>query len=553
MGAYNRAVALSVRIGFDRVQKLSRTRLARPIGRRAGASAVVLILAVALAGCPVPLPALASEDEAPAHPEGPVAAEPTPDRSPTPAPEIDRAALLLLRGDSKEAEAIYASVLAEHPSDAAAMAGRVRALIALDTWNEAVDAARAYLEIAPGSQEVATAYAEALFRAARIEEAGRVLEPLVEGPAPPARALVGLGRVRSAEGRLDEASALVDRALALAPDDRTVVYFAAELARTRAESTSRFERYLELSEGDDADRIEGARQTVRTNTALGERPVWVAEASPERMELPLRAIGDRGSGVLGYVVEARIGDGKKIALLLDTGSGGLFVVERAVHKAGLEPLSEATVYASGEEERHAARRGILPAIAFGGLSFRDALVTVTPSDLDPYGRFHGVLGLSVFVGWRVTIDLDRGRLVLAGGGAAPAGSEPFWSVAGQFLVEAGVPEGARGLFLLDTGAAASLVAASFAGSVPGATLGPPAALRGYGGRIPDTRVVRGLPLAVSGLPPHADPKIAGDLTLRSRMGGVEISGLIGLDLLDGQIIEIDTVGRRVKIARPTRR
>jgi len=39
-----------------------------------------------------------------------------------------------------------------------------------------------------------------------------------------------------------------------------------------------------------------------------------------------------------------------------------------------------------------------------------------------------------------------------------------------------------------------------------------------------------------------------DLALRSRLTGVEISGYLGLDLLDGSCVRIDTRTRRVSFA-----
>ena len=38
-----------------------------------------------------------------------------------------------------------------------------------------------------------------------------------------------------------------------------------------------------------------------------------------------------------------------------------------------------------------------------------------------------------------------------------------------------------------------------------------------------------------------------DLTQRSRLGGVEISGFLGMDLLDGTTIVVDTRARRVAV------
>jgi hypothetical protein len=44
--------------------------------------------------------------------------------------------------------------------------------------------------------------------------------------------------------------------------------------------------------------------------------------------------------------------------------------------------------------------------------------------------------------------------------------------------------------------------------------------------------------------------VAVDLSERSAAGGVEVSGLIGLDLLGGAVVVVDTVHRTVSAHRP---
>lgn len=426
-------------------------------------------------------------------------------------------------------------------------AAAVRALIEKDAWREALDAATAHAAASPNDPDARSALGEALYRAGRIDEAGTTLAPLAGGDAPPPRALATLGLVRAAEGKNEEAGTLLDRAVALAPDDRFVLYHAASAGTSRADTIARLERYLAKSEGDDSDRIEGARGTIRYLKALGDRATWVRESSPERVEVPLRAIPDGSGGCAGFVVQVEAG-GRKIWVLLDTGSGGFFAVERALRKSGLEPISEETVFAGGGAGREASKKGFVPSFAIGGLRFRDAVATTTPNEIDPAGRYQGVLGIGIFAGYRVTLDLAKGRLVLDSG-EIPAGAVPYWEVAGQMLVEAGGGERGRGLFLFDTGASRSFLSFGYASGAAGAG----ADVRTYGGAVEGARQVLGVVLEFPGLPPSAKPKTAGDLTQRSRLSGVEISGFLGLDVLDGAVVVVDTKSRRIAATRPARK
>jgi predicted aspartyl protease len=355
-----------------------------------------------------------------------------------------------------------------------------------------------------------------------------------------------LGLVRIAQGRDDEAVALMERAVAKAPRDPFVVYRAAGAARSRADAIALLSTYLETAPGDDPDRLEGARGTIRLDTALGERKIWVSVAAPSGLEVPLKPLAGTGGG---YFIEAQLANKKKIRLLLDTGSTGLFVVERAVKKGGYTPLAIETVFAGGGAGRAASARGLLQKLAIGGLEFRDALITTTKDEFDPQGRIHGVLGLNVFSGYRVTMDLVKGRLLLSPA-ADDAAGVPYWDVAGQMLVSATAVPDLAGLFLLDTGATRSMLARSFADAVPGAQVAGAAGVRTYGGNVAGATSVRGVKLRFLDLESTGGPVYTSDLTQRSRLGGVEISGFLGMDLLDRTTIVIDTRARRVAVLAP---
>ena len=461
----------------------------------------------------------------------------------------ERARLLLLEGRAGEAATLYSSLLTLDPGDATSMEGRVRSLLASGRWKDALAEARRFEGANPASLDVKTALGEALYRAGLIEEAGALMEPIGVVAAAPARALVTLGLVRAAQGRDEEAAELMDRALAADPTDRDVFLSAAGAATTRAKSVLLLERYLERSAGDDPDRIEGARGTLRLYRALGERPLWVDLTRPERLELPLRPLAGAGGHSMGFVVLAALGEGKPVPLLLDTGSTGLFILERVARTRGFEPLAEETVFGGGGEGRHPANRGLFATLSLGGLRFKDALASTTPQELDPTGRYHGVIGLEVFRGYRIVLDLARNRLLLEPPSEGGQGL-PYWTVSGQLLVEARTSPESTGLFLLDTGATRSLVSLSQAQATPGTRLGERAAVRGYGGAIGDARVLRGIELQCQGLRMADAPVNTADLTLRSRLGGVEIAGFLGLDFLEGKRVIVDTRFHRIALAKP---
>jgi predicted aspartyl protease len=398
-----------------------------------------------------------------------------------------------------------------------------------------------------GDADVVTALGEALFRAGLIPEAARTLEPLVPVDSPPARALLFLGLTRAAEGRDADAAELLSKAASSDPEDRDVLFRAAGAAATRAGAVRMLEAYLARSVGDDPDRIEGAKGTVRLYRALGERPVWVPAPRPAQAEIPLWPLRDRSGALRGFVIEMTVPQGKPIRLLLDTGSSGLFLVQRIAARAGFSVLSEETVFGGGGDARQASRRGLFSSVAFGPISFTDALASVTDEEIEPTGQYHGVVGLSVFAGYTVVLDLPRARLVLEKETGQAQGS-PYWEVEGQMLVEAETAGGARGLFLLDTGATSSVLSEGFAAHDPASRLGDPAPVRAFGGPLKGSRSLRGVTVRFQGLETRSGSTLrAADLTQRSRLGGVEVAGFLGLDILDRTTITVASRARRVSV------
>jgi len=432
--------------------------------------------------------------------------------------------------------------------DVVATTARVHALLDDGRWRDALVEARAIGKRNPKDPRARSLLGEALFRAGRFDEVKAVLEGIDDLPDAPGRGLMTLGRLRDAQGRGEEAIRLMKRAVEVAPHDRDVLYHAAGATASRGEAVAFLERYLELSEGDDEETIEAAKGHVKLFRALDERPIWVSKNRPERLELPLKPLWVPETGqVVGYLVEVRLGEkGKPVWLLLDSGSPGLFVIERIARKRGFAPLAELTVYGGGGKGKHATRRGFFSSFAAGDLEFTDALASVAKQEIDPQGRFHGLVGLSAFGGYFVTLDLDGNRMILDREGGGAEGST-YYSVGGQMLVRAEATGNRSGLFLFDTGSTSTLVADSLLENVENAKIGGAVELPAYGGLRRGARTLDGIGVVFQGVGTGDRQLRAVDLSLRSQVGGVEISGFLGLDLFGGKTIEIDTRRRTVAV------
>lgn len=435
---------------------------------------------------------------------------------------------------------------ATRPSSTAA----IEKLLVADRWDEALPAARRAHEDCGGCAEAGSVLGRALFRAGRLDEARAVLEPLAGQPGITARALVTLGRLLQAASRDDErAYALGVRARAAAPDDPEVLFWAPELTADRTEAAEMLERYLEIAGEEIPDRVEAARGTLELYRELGEREVWIPAERPERAEIPLKPIWDTPGRTAGYMIEVLLGERPKpLRLLLDTGSPGLYVIERKAKKHGFVPLSEETTFGGGGKRRHRTRRGLFGSFAAGPLRYTDALASTTGGELDPQGRFHGLLGLAIFEGYRVTLDMPGKRLLLEPPRDDEPGS-PYWMVSGQILVEVAMADGSRPLLIFDTGARGSVISTRLASATEGVREFGGSDVRGFGGRVEGARVVTGVEFEFQGIANPDSVIHALDLSLRSRLSGVEVSGFLGMDVLEESRIVVDTTTRRVSVRR----
>jgi hypothetical protein len=429
------------------------------------------------------------------------------------------------------------------------MEGRVRALLADQRWREAVEESARFVEARPDDRSIVTVRAEALFRAGLLDQVEELLRPLGRDGAAPARARMLLGRLREAQGRAGDAIAWMAAAVEADPEDREILYWASGSTASRAEALDLLRRYLARSAGDDPDRIEAARGSIDFYEQLGERPIWVSEDRPQRLEIPLQPLWDPYAGqVLGFLVDVRLGSKKKpVPMLLDSGSPGLFVIERAARKRGFQPLVEKTVFGGGGERRHQTRRGLFDSVAIGQLAFTSALATTSKVEMDPTGRYQGLLGLAAFNGYEVTVDFAERRLTLATRAKPVTGGSPYWTVLGQLLVQVELGPELRGLFLLDSGATRSVVSTPWAERLPGARLGSPVRLQGFGGGLQGARALDGVELRFLGQATQRRGLRAVDLSVRSRLAGVEIAGFLGLDFLLRQPLVIDSARRTVRL------
>jgi len=134
--------------------------------------------------------------------------------------------------------------------------------------------------------------------------------------------------------------------------------------------------------------------------------------------------------------------------------------------------------------------------------------------------------------------------------AAPALAEtvtvPSEFHGGLVFVHVAIDGERDGLFVLDTGAAGTVIDTAYAQGAK-LRLGDPIHLRGGGGELA-ARQAQDVPLALAGLPPLlTDPTVA-DLAPIGRAMGVRIDGILGDDVLRRFVVTLDYRSEAVRLS-----
>jgi predicted aspartyl protease len=410
---------------------------------------------------------------------------------------------------------------------------------------------------APDSAAAHEFAGEVLFRQGQFAQADAEFKNAVGLEPRLARAWWGLGRV--AECAAMNLTAVEDykRAYELDPKDPRIL--AAWIPRLRGrELAAALELYLAAA-GASSESVE-LRQRMELVKALEGREA-MALASPYRAaEIPLRGYVSDATHVRTYGVEVMI-NGVSVNLVLDTGAAGIVMTPPAAERARLARLSDSTVRGIGDNSKVAAGyRAVAEHFRIGDVEYRNAVVNVTGQSL--VGIEDGLIGSNVFSEFLITLDFAGGKLRLNPLPGFRPGNElqdrmesPEMRDAARvfrfghiLLVPARV--GSRdGLFVMDSGAARSMMSYDLAAEVSKLNRDDKTGIRGLSGKVGDVYATGKVVLEFAGFRQNNLGMTAIDTLELSHRLGTEISGFLGLPILDLFKLTIDYRDGLVKFER----
>lgn len=366
-----------------------------------------------------------------------------------------------------------------------------------------------------------------------------------------ARAWWGLARIAACESRDKTADQYFQRAHELAPKDSGI--FLDWAARLKgAEHIDALETYVSFTDPNrEQQEGEAIRQHIRLDKSLRGRKITALVSPYEKTEIPLLPFVT-SNRTRTYGLEVDI-DGRKLKLVLDTGAGGIVIQRSAAEKAGVEHLVDFSLHGFGDNAKlRSAYTGIAAHLGIGSLAFQNALISVSNQEFVDIED--GLIGTNVFSQFLVTIDFAAKKLVLNPlPGYRPDSQESLdatvpadmqgWTHFYQFghllLIPTRVGGSHEALFVVDTGAARTLISYDMAAEVSKLDRNENLGLRGINGEVSDVYKTGDLDLQFAGFRQKNQGMASFDMWPQSRGIGVEISGFLGLPVLSRFAITIN--------------
>jgi tetratricopeptide (TPR) repeat protein len=302
------------------------------------------------------------------------------------------------------------------------------------------------------------------------------------------------------------------------------------------------------------------RQRMELAKALEGRKVMLLASPYHAAEIPLRGFVSDATHMRTYGVEVMV-NGTAVNLVLDTGASGIVMSQPAADRAGLARLSDSTVGGIGDNRKvTGGYRALAEQFRIGDVEYHNAVVSVAQQSL--VGIQDGLIGANVFADFLITLDFTGAKLRLDPLPGYRPGDELQDRVEsaemrdatrvfrfGHILLVPVRVNSREGLFVLDSGAASTLMSYDLAAEASKLNRDDRTAIRGLSGKVGDVYQTGNVVLEFAGFTQKNLGMTAIDTWELSHRLGTEISGFLGLPVLDLFTLTIDYRDGLVKFER----
>lgn len=416
---------------------------------------------------------------------------------------------------------------------------------------------------APDSPAAHEFAGEVLFRRGELAQAEAEFRRAAELDPNFALAWWGLARVSECSSLHKTAAEDFRRAYTLDPKDPRISRdWAIRLAvEQQAEALEKYSA-LAARSGNGAD-LEDLNQRLQFARVVRGRLLNVLASAYKSTVIPLAAFTSEKAHTRSYGLEVNI-NGSVMNLVLDTGASGVVIPLRAAEKAGVVRLAQATTRGFGDSTKPSSGyRGLAQHLRVGDVEYRDALITVV--DRDSIGTADGLIGSDLFGQFLITLDFAARQLRLnplpgyhpgdnlIQDRTVPVGLESaaqVYRLNHLLLIPTRVNGSHEALFVLDTGAERTLISYDLAAEVSKLSRDNKQHMTGINGQVADLYQTGNLALQFAGFEQRSPGMSSVDTWEQSRRLGTELSGFLGLPVLDLFTLTIDYRDGLVKFERP---
>jgi hypothetical protein len=484
---------------------------------------------------------------------------------------LDQAKRLFRDGRFSEALAQYSSVIDSGTGAAEAYAGLTRVYLKLKRPADSYSSAQNAVALGPLLATAHSALGEADFRRGDIYAAQAEFQFASKHNQADSRSYLGLYWLDQGTSNFKKSKRMIDLAFQSDPDDPQIK--AAWVQTRPLPERIRWTEEVITSESNYYSRAEKARfkqaQVLLKDRAEHPERSCSLVNPPDRLEMRLEPVETGETHLLGYGVRTKV-NGHEWLLPLANKGGPLLLSGREATKAGVVPIIRVDMNGPGDLDPPEGYAGFADSVQIGGLEFKNCYVSVADhfDRGSTFDRFAGIVSAQMLAPYLVQFDRPRGELVLRKLPPRPASEDaeelsidaqdpdarPFrdqytppemsgWLQAfrynGFFLVPADV-NGIHPL-LLEVAPAypASYLSLDLAHrALPGKERKAGSAF-GANGPISNTYLVGPVRIAFGGIVEAVPTNAALDITMQSDAAGMEISGLIGLNMLANVVVTID--------------
>jgi tetratricopeptide (TPR) repeat protein len=492
------------------------------------------------------------------------AQEPVPSASPT-VPSFESALHLYRTEQFDQALDQYNSLIAAGSQPALAYAGLARVFLSLKRIDDAHTAAAKAVELVPDLPDAHVALGEVYFRQGKLADAENEFIALVQGRTSNARAYLGMARISEAASFHKQANDMIEKAFALDPDDRDIVF-------QRFRILGRLGTLRLRQEGpppDSSDPSPPQSQsdvplTIVTGAGIRGGPNCSVVSTTKSAQMNLLPLFETAKEIGGFGLLVKL-DGASSKLQLDTGASGLLVNSKIAEKAKLRKLGQTTINGIGDKGPTDGYFGIADSIIVGDIEFKGCLVEV--SDKKSILGQDGLIGSDVFAHFLVDIDFPNKKFRLSelppypdpqtpqsvqNSSSQPNAQlhnryvapemktyTPVYQFGHDLLVKTQINTSSTKLFIIDTGSTLNLISPAAAKEVTKVSRDSQIEVKGLSGNVKNVFSADQVTLTFGNLRQRNLGITSFDTTHISDSLGTEVSGFLGFEVLRMLDIKID--------------